>query len=214
MIGSGRNVTLYTLNGECILSQNVCGAMGEEDAVCAVAFYEGEGNEWVEGELVFTGHRRGVVNVWRKCVASPYSSSSNRRESGASTRREGTRRESSGVGRRESVGVRRESGAAMGRAAGGGGSGKWILEHVKRLDASDRKGDGISSSAGGAAITAIVAMAQVVYAGDEDGRVVSALHFSPFQLPLSFLSILSFPFQLGTNQLTNEFLVPMGLCTA
>ncbi len=84
MICSGQNVLLYTLNGELILDQNVCAGSSTpqfhphhghdpppaEDFVHACAFYEGStgGSEWLENQLVFTGHRRGVVNVWRKTV--------------------------------------------------------------------------------------------------------------------------------------------------
>ncbi|SPQ19537.1 7c8b4997-0988-4fce-b449-f0d14cca0c59 [Thermothielavioides terrestris] len=41
-----------------------------DDYVHACAFYEGSpgGSEWLENQLVFTGHKRGVVNVWRKMV--------------------------------------------------------------------------------------------------------------------------------------------------
>jgi WD40 repeat protein len=71
MICSGQNVLLYTLNGELILDQNVCtNDPPVEDFVHACAFYEGSqgGSEWLENQLVFTGHKRGVVNVWRKTV--------------------------------------------------------------------------------------------------------------------------------------------------
>ncbi len=82
MLGAGQNILLYTLNGELILDQNVCSttshelppqaasAAAAEDYVHACAFYEGStgGSEWLENQLVFTGHRRGVVNVWRKTV--------------------------------------------------------------------------------------------------------------------------------------------------
>lgn len=64
----GRWVMLYTLNGDLILSQNVCLSTEVDDYVFSCAFYEGSGNEWLEQDLIFTGHRRGVVNVWRKCV--------------------------------------------------------------------------------------------------------------------------------------------------
>ncbi|KAK4124883.1 beach-domain-containing protein [Parathielavia appendiculata] len=79
LICSGQNVVLYTLNGELILEQNVCvpnqhhSSFGgpNNDFVHACAFYEGSagGSEWIENQLVFTGHRRGMVNVWRKTVA-------------------------------------------------------------------------------------------------------------------------------------------------
>ena len=46
--------------------------------------------------------------------------------------------------------------------------GKFILEHVKRMNHMDQAGFNISS-----AMTCILPMAQVVYVGDDDGRVVS-----------------------------------------
>lgn len=84
MICCGQRVLLYTLNGELILDQNVCVADGDDggrsaetvasvsspdDYIYSCAFYEGSGgNEWLENQLIFTGHRRGVVKVWRKAV--------------------------------------------------------------------------------------------------------------------------------------------------
>jgi WD40 repeat protein len=68
MLCSGSNVLLYTLNGDLIIDQNVCGAEGQDDWVHSSSFYEGAGNEWLENFLVFTGHSRGRVNVWRKAV--------------------------------------------------------------------------------------------------------------------------------------------------
>lgn len=62
----GQTVVLYTLNGELILEQNVCN--DHDDWITSCAFYEGTGNEWLENSLIFTGQRRGVVNVWRKVV--------------------------------------------------------------------------------------------------------------------------------------------------
>lgn len=48
------------------------GLVTADDFVHACAFYEGSaggaGNEWLENQLVFTGHRKGVVKVWRKAV--------------------------------------------------------------------------------------------------------------------------------------------------
>lgn len=58
----GPNVLLYTLNGNLLLKQKVCDSIDDEMTCCA--FYEGSGNEWLERELVFTGHARGVANVW------------------------------------------------------------------------------------------------------------------------------------------------------
>jgi hypothetical protein len=119
MLCRGQSVTLYTLNGELLLEQNVCS--DHDDWISSCAFYEGMGNEWLEENLVFTGQRRGVVNVWRKVVRA----------------------------------------------------GRWKLELVKRMDHKDprrRQEDGGNVEA---AVTCVTPLAQVVYTGDEDGRVVS-----------------------------------------
>ncbi|PFH62827.1 hypothetical protein XA68_11608 [Ophiocordyceps unilateralis] len=64
MLCSGPNVVLYTLNGSLLLEQKVCEG---DDYVHSCAFYEGAGDEWLEDQLVFTGHGGGRVKVWRKC---------------------------------------------------------------------------------------------------------------------------------------------------
>lgn len=62
MVCRGPILSLYTLNGDPVLEQNVC---IEDDVIVSCAFYEGSGSEYLERDLVFTGHRRGVVNVSR-----------------------------------------------------------------------------------------------------------------------------------------------------
>jgi hypothetical protein len=57
----GNRITLYSLNGAVLLEQVVCDS--SDDTTLACVFYEGVGDEWHERELVFTGHKRGVVNV-------------------------------------------------------------------------------------------------------------------------------------------------------
>ena len=61
MLCRGHYVSLFTLNGELILEQNIC--IEGDDAILSCAFYEGSGNEYLERDLIFTGHKRGVVNV-------------------------------------------------------------------------------------------------------------------------------------------------------
>lgn len=121
MLCSGPNVLLFTLNGELLLEQNVCGGEGQDDYVHSCAFYEGQGNEWLENFLVFTGHKRGRVNVWRRVPRK--------------------------------------------------GDGKWVLELLRRLDHVDSKSE--MGTNVDAPITCITPMPQMVYTGDEDGRVVS-----------------------------------------
>ncbi|GAB7359792.1 hypothetical protein MBLNU230_g6961t1 [Neophaeotheca triangularis] len=52
-------LNLYTLNGHLLFSQPL-----PHSVTTTLAFYEGTSNEWLERELVFTGHAHGVVNVW------------------------------------------------------------------------------------------------------------------------------------------------------
>ncbi|KAH7126363.1 hypothetical protein B0J13DRAFT_454708 [Dactylonectria estremocensis] len=66
MLCSGPNVLLYTLNGTLLLDQNLC--FEQDDYIHSCAFYEGAGNEWLESYLIFTGHKRGRVNVWRRSI--------------------------------------------------------------------------------------------------------------------------------------------------
>ncbi|KAI0379057.1 beach-domain-containing protein [Hypomontagnella monticulosa] len=115
MLCSGPNVALYTINGDLMLDQNVC--TEPDDYVYSCAFYEGSGNEWLENYLVFTGHRRGRVNIWKRVVKG----------------------------------------------------GKWGLELVRRLDHIDTRSETGTNTE--AAITCITPMPQLVYTGDDDGRV-------------------------------------------
>lgn len=61
MLGRGRVISLYTLNGQTILEHDVC--VEGDDAVVSCAFYEGSGNEYLERDLIFTGQKKGVANV-------------------------------------------------------------------------------------------------------------------------------------------------------
>ncbi|KAL8413495.1 hypothetical protein RB594_004941 [Gaeumannomyces avenae] len=188
MLCSGTNVVLFSVNGDLILDQNVCGpaaahggdggfltvdhhrggggsssrsssvgsrgngvagggghATPTDDYVYSCAFYEGSGGgEWLENQLIFTGHRRGRVNVWRKVVS-------------AATTGAGNMAAGRGGGGRRSTG------------AGPGGGGVWELEFLRRLDHVDPKSE--TGANVDAAMTCITPMPQVVYTGDEDGRV-------------------------------------------
>jgi WD40 repeat protein len=85
-------IVVTSLNGETLLEKDVC--EGEEDAelgvgVSALAVYEGVGNEWCERELLFTGHRRGVVKVCTSALSS-LSSTSNLPRAKLTTHRSGS----------------------------------------------------------------------------------------------------------------------------
>lgn len=62
MLCCRKKVLLYTLNGELLLEQCVCD--GPNETVLCCAFYESEGNEWLDRELIFTGHSEGIVKVY------------------------------------------------------------------------------------------------------------------------------------------------------
>ena len=61
MLCRGSEIALFTLNGEILLEQHIC--VEGDDMITSCAFYEGSGNEFLERNLIFTGHKRGVVNV-------------------------------------------------------------------------------------------------------------------------------------------------------
>lgn len=61
MLCRGSEVSLWTQNGDLILEQDVF--VEGDDIISACAFYEGSGNEYLERDLIFTGHKKGVVNV-------------------------------------------------------------------------------------------------------------------------------------------------------
>ena len=117
LLCQGHQVSLWTLNGESMIEQDLF-AEGE-DSISSCAFYEGSGNDFLERNLIFTGQRRGVVNIWN-------------------------------------IAIRR---------------GAFVLEHVKSMHHLDQAGFNVAAS-----MTAVLPMAQVVYTGDDDGRVVSSLH--------------------------------------
>jgi hypothetical protein len=65
VLAVGHRLIVTTLNGTVLLDEDVCDG-GEEDGevgITSLACFEGVGNEWCERELIFTGHRRGVVKV-------------------------------------------------------------------------------------------------------------------------------------------------------
>ena len=61
MLCRGPEVSLWTLNGDLMLELNIL--VEGDESICSCAFYEGSGNEYLERSLIFTGHKKGVVNV-------------------------------------------------------------------------------------------------------------------------------------------------------
>ena len=61
MLCRSSEISIWTLNGDLMVQQDVF--VEGDDTITACAFYEGNGNEVLERQLIFTGHKRGVVNV-------------------------------------------------------------------------------------------------------------------------------------------------------
>ena len=59
-------MSLWTLNGDLVLEQNV--HVEGDGTISSCAFYEGSGSEYLERNLILTGHKKGVVNV---CLPIP-----------------------------------------------------------------------------------------------------------------------------------------------
>ncbi|KAK6542611.1 hypothetical protein TWF694_006555 [Orbilia ellipsospora] len=69
LVSGTSEMTLYTLNGDLVLHKNIA-EVAPDQVIMSTAFYEGVSNEWLERELIFTGHRRGIVNIWSKQIVN------------------------------------------------------------------------------------------------------------------------------------------------
>ncbi len=157
MLCRENQISLFTLNGALLLDQVVCD--GSDDRVTACAFYEGASNEWLEKDLVFTGHKRGVVKV------------------------------------RDSVSLHSVAliiWQVWNKIIRGG---SFSLDLIRQLNHVDNTREGEVNVLSG--ISFILPMPQVVYTGDEEGRVVSLIYDI-----------------LDSRAAANVWLVRMGLCTA
>ena len=70
MLCRGSDVSIWTLNGDLFFEQAMF--VEGEDQIYSCAFYEGSGSEYLERNLIFTGQRRGVVNVSDKTLSTDY----------------------------------------------------------------------------------------------------------------------------------------------
>lgn len=137
MVCRGNRITLFSLNGALLLDQAVCEAA--DDCILSCAFYEGANNEWLERELLFTGHRKGLVNVSVvQVLFDSIALTSNFLQIWAKTIREG----------------------------------RFELDLIRQLHHIDVGREGANVSSG---ISCILPLPQIVYTGDEAGRVVSSL---------------------------------------
>ncbi|KAF1830743.1 beach-domain-containing protein [Decorospora gaudefroyi] len=75
VLACGSRLIVTTLNGTVLLDEDICDSDEDTDGITAVAVYEGVGNEWCERELIFTGHRRGIVKIFHLTPTPPTLSS-------------------------------------------------------------------------------------------------------------------------------------------
>lgn len=64
---SGGTVRLWTINGD-LLVQRPTSQMS--DPICSVRFYEGIAGQWQTRDLLFTGHKKGIIQIWSKVVST------------------------------------------------------------------------------------------------------------------------------------------------
>jgi hypothetical protein len=138
VLACGSRLIVTTLNGAVLLDEDICDSEDDADSITAVAVYEGTGNEWCERELIFTGHRRGIVKIFHLTPTPPT--------------------------------IYTPPGSMTTTTTS-----KWSLNLVNVLNHGDPT---VPSAA--APITCILPMANHVYTGDEEGRVVSYLFFFGF----------------------------------
>jgi WD40 repeat protein len=64
VLAVGPRLVVTTLNGTVLMDEDICDGEEETEGITAIAVYEGAGNAWCERELIFTGHRRGIVKIF------------------------------------------------------------------------------------------------------------------------------------------------------
>ncbi|KAG5439009.1 hypothetical protein PCANB_002340 [Pneumocystis canis] len=59
---SETTISIWTINGDLLLRQNI--QFSQNDMIFSCKFYEGINNEWLDCDLIFTGHKSGIVQIW------------------------------------------------------------------------------------------------------------------------------------------------------
>ncbi|EMR10041.1 hypothetical protein PNEG_01795 [Pneumocystis murina B123] len=59
---SEMTISIWTINGDLLLRQNI--GFSQNDIIFSCKFYEGINYEWLECDLIFTGHNFGIVQIW------------------------------------------------------------------------------------------------------------------------------------------------------
>ncbi|CAJ0639828.1 8424_t:CDS:10 [Entrophospora sp. SA101] len=70
---SGSVIRIWTINGDLYVEKSI--SQFADPIQCCI-FYEGKHNEWLYEDLIFTGHKKGVIKVWNKSLV-PKTTSNN-----------------------------------------------------------------------------------------------------------------------------------------
>ncbi|CAJ0828820.1 12168_t:CDS:2 [Entrophospora sp. SA101] len=73
MIQHGSVIRIWTINGDLYVEKSI--SQFADPIQCCI-FYEGKHNEWLYEDLIFTGHKKGVIKVWNKSLV-PKTTSNN-----------------------------------------------------------------------------------------------------------------------------------------
>ncbi|KAI9672618.1 MAG: hypothetical protein M1831_000053 [Alyxoria varia] len=68
MLSCGEKAYLFTLNGHLLIEQTL--HADRDGSITSCAFHESEGHAWVGCEVIFTGHKSGVINAWNVAISS------------------------------------------------------------------------------------------------------------------------------------------------
>ncbi|CAB4400230.1 unnamed protein product [Rhizophagus irregularis] len=62
---SGPVIKIWTINGDLLLTKNTSQL---QDPILCCTFYEGKQNEWLDEDMIITGHKKGVIKIWNKTL--------------------------------------------------------------------------------------------------------------------------------------------------
>lgn len=65
---SDRRALIYSLNGQCLIDQEICST--EDDMIYSCAFLAPLRNSWDGQEVVLTGHCKSIVNIWEVVIST------------------------------------------------------------------------------------------------------------------------------------------------
>jgi len=59
---SGPVIRIWAINGDLLLTKNT------SHPILCCTFYEGRQNEWLDEDMIITGHKKGIMKIWNKTL--------------------------------------------------------------------------------------------------------------------------------------------------